>query len=457
MDARFRALPAYIILKYDLYHETQKRMPSTFEPMMTMTILSGAPARWMRLALLNLVFVVVAGVFTRYKVTYSLPQVDFKNLLHAHSHFAFAAWASTALFALIIAFFLGKEQQESKAFSRLFIFNQITSYGMLFSFLVQEYGPVSIAFSTLSIFVSYGYAWLIWKHTLKEGKKWSARALRFSLLCLVLSSLGPFSLAYMEAVGFKNLIYFTSSVYWYLHFQYNGWFSFAVFAIVLRLLEEKNKGEINYRLKFFMQLMIAACIPGYFVSVLWVMPPLWIFIVAGISGLIQLVAAIVLLKEFFVRKQKNQKRASLPGTLLYISFFSLLIKLGLQFFCVFPALNKFVFGHRPVIIGYLHLVLVGFLSFFLIAISLEKKVVSLKRKFAKSGLVLFVTGFLVQEFALLMDGVDNVLMLPMPGLAPTLFIAALVMLSGIVVFVLSQRRDNVSEAAGINGIEITGK
>ncbi|MDQ3109705.1 MAG: hypothetical protein M3R17_07395 [Bacteroidota bacterium] len=410
--------------------------------MKTTTIFSGAPARWMRLALLNLVFVVLAGVFTRYKITYSLPQVDFKNLLHAHSHFAFAAWASTALFAMIIAFFLEKTQQESKSFSRLFILNQITSYGMLFSFLFQEYGPVSIIFSTLSIFVTYAYAWLIWKHTLKEEKTLSLKALRFSLFCLVISSIGPFSLAYMEAVHFLNLIYFTSSVYWYLHFQYNGWFSFAVFAVVLRLLEEKNNGQVSPRLKFFLNLMIWACIPGYFVSVLWIMPPLWMFIIAGISGLIQLVAVVVLMREFFAQKNEIIKSASLPGwKLLYISFFSLVIKLGLQFFCVFPALNKFVFGHRPVIIGYLHLVLVGFLSFFLIGISLGKGVLNFKRKFAKTGLVLFVLGFIVQEIALLMDGIDNVLMMRVPALPPILFIAAATMLSGIILFVLSQRQN----------------
>jgi hypothetical protein len=410
--------------------------------MKTTTIFSGAPARWMRLALLNLVVVVLAGVFTRYKVTYSLPQVDFKNLLHAHSHFAFAAWASTALFAFLIAFFLEKEQQESKAFSRLFVLNQITAYGMLFSFLFQEYGAISISFSTLSIFVTYGYAWLIWKYTLKNKGALSVKALRFSLFCLVISSIGPFSLAYMMASGSLNLIYFTSAVYWYLHFQYNGWFSFAVFAVVLRMYEENNNGPIPPRLKLFLNLMVWACIPGYLVSVLWIMPPLWMFIVAGISGLLQLVAVVVLMKEFFAQKNEIKKSAVLPGSkLLYISFFSLVIKLGLQFFCVFPVLNKFVFGHRPVIIGYLHLVLVGFLSFFLIGISLQKKVLDFKAKFARTGLALFVLGFLVQELALLMDGVDNVLMVPMQGIPPVLFIAAVIMFSGIIVFALSQRKE----------------
>ncbi len=430
------------IIKQEILHQ----LPLRTIIMKTTTIFSGAPARWMRLALLNLVFVVLAGVFTRYKVTYSLPQVDFKNLLHAHSHFAFSAWAASALFAMIIAFFLEKTQQESKAFSRLFVVNQIASYGMLISFLFQEYGPVSIIFSTLSIFVTYGYTWLIWKHTLKDKKTLSVKALRFSLFCLVISSIGPFTLAYMQAVHFLNIIFFTSSVYWYLHFQYNGWFSFAVFAIVLRLLEEKNDGQVSAKLKLFLKLMIWACIPGYLVSLLWFMPPLWVFIIAGVSGLFQLVAVVVLLQEFFAKKNEIKKVASTPGAkLLYISFFSLVIKLGLQFFCVFPALNKFVFGHRPVIIGYLHLVLVGFLSFFLIGICLNTGVLNFKRNFAKTGLFLFVTGFIVQEVALLMDGIDNVLMTPMHALPPILFIAAATMLFGIVLFVISQRQTKESE------------
>jgi hypothetical protein len=407
------------------------------------TILSfgGSPARWMRWSLLNLLFVVLAGVFTRYKVTYSFPQVDFKNLLHAHSHFAFSAWASTALFSLIIAFFLKAELQESKTFSRLFILNQICSYGMLVSFLLQEYGPVSITFSTLSIFVSYAYAWLIWKHTRTDGNTLSVKALRFALVCLVISSIGPFSLAYMEATHWFNLINFTGAVYWYLHFQYNGWFSFAVFAIVLRMLEAKNGRQLNARLKSFLNLMMMACVPLYLISILWIMPPLWIFILAGIGGFLQLIAVVLLLKEFFVQKNEFKKHSSLPGRhLLYISFFSLIIKLVLQFFCVFPELNKFVFGHRPVIIGYLHLVLVGFLSFFLIGMSLGKEVVSFKQNFAKTGLGIFVIGFLIQEFALLMDGIDNVLMIAMPFIPPVLFIAAFLMLSGILIFVFSQKK-----------------
>ncbi|HET6991550.1 MAG TPA: hypothetical protein VFJ43_09520, partial [Bacteroidia bacterium] len=218
-------------------------------------------------------------------------------------------------------------------------------------------------------------------------------------------------------------------------------FSFAVFAIVLRMLEVKNEGRVNKKLESFLNLMMMACFPLYFISILWFMPSIWVFIFAGLGGLLQLIAVGFLLKEFFAQKPEIKKRLSLPGgRLLYISFLSLVIKLVLQFFCVFPLLNQFVFGHRPVIIGYLHLVLVGFLSFFLIGTSLEKEVLSFKHKLSKTGLLIFVSGFLIQEFALLIDGIDNVIMVAMPAIPPILFLAALIMLTGIILFALSQRQ-----------------
>ena len=415
--------------------------------------------KWTGIALVNLSIVALLGVLLRCKQLFSLPVIQYKYLLHAHSHFAFSAWASTALFAIIVAFFLEREQQESKTFSRLFILNQVMSYGMLVSFLLQEYGPVSIAFSTLSIFVSYAYAWQIWKYT--RGKSSAAiRALRFSLICLVVSSIGPFSLAYMMATHFINLFYFNGAVYLYLHFQYNGWFSFAVFAIVLQLISSGYNEIIPPRLNTFLNIMIAACFPSYLVSLLWIAPPDWVFIIAGIAGLLQLIATVVLLKEYRAQKKEIKKILSLPGgKLLYISFISLVIKLGLQFFCVFPELNKFVFGHRPVIIGYLHLVLVGFLTCFLIGISLRKNVLSFRRKYAVAGLLVFISGFIIQELGLLMDGIDNVLMTPMHAIPPILFIAAVMMLLGIIFFAISQKKTGGNLAGpeeNVTGIKIPG-
>ncbi len=402
---------------------------------------TGAPARWMKWSLLNLLVVSMAGLITRYKISYSLPQLDFENLVHAHSHFAFAGWASAALFATIIAFFLDREQQELPLYRRLFFFNQLASYGMLVSFLAWEYGPVSIAIATGSMIVSYFYAGYLWKHTKsKNGRKWSVVTMRFALICMILSTLGPYALATMEIAGYFNLVHMNNAVYWFLHFQYNGWFTFGVLAITLKIVENYGGGRISGNLKMFMRLMMIACFPVYVISVLWTAPSVTVFIIAGLAGVIQLAALYFLLKEASGRKQEllaHYKRVG--GFLLAISFFSFLIKIVLQFACVFPALNKFVFGYRPVIIGYLHLVFLGFLTCFLIALAMRSQVIDLRKRFTALGLILFITGFFFTEAGLLMHGVSVVIVVPIPVLPHVLFAAGGLMVSGLALMVIQQR------------------
>ena len=115
--------------------------------------------KWLQIALFNLMLVALIGVILRYKIAYSLPFVDQKNLLHAHSHFAFAGWITQALMALLVANL--SEIGEKNYFNRyrwILYANLLTGYGMFFSFPFQGYGAVSIVFSTLSIFVSYIFA-----------------------------------------------------------------------------------------------------------------------------------------------------------------------------------------------------------------------------------------------------------------------------------------------------------
>lgn len=402
---------------------------------------SGSPARWIRIAILNLMVVALAGVFSRYKLTYSLPQIDFNNLVNAHSHFAFTAWVSTALFAVLAAFFLNPQQQESKPYSRLFLFNQISSYGMLISFLLQDYGAFSIAFSALSVLVSYGYVFLFWRDTRSNSHLLSVKALRFSLICLVASSFGPYALLYMKSMHLFNLVNYKNAIYWYLHFQYNGWFSFAVFSLAIHSIENAFSENQFIKFKTFLSLMKWAIIPLYLASILWSLPANWIFGIAGMGGFFQLIAVILLWHEVIGRRKEVKVLMKEPGGwLLLISFLSVTIKLVLQFFCIFPELNKFVFGYRPVIIGYLHLVLIGFVSFFIIGICIRHGVMSYKRKIAGAGLVIFILGFIVTEFALLLHGINTMTMSPVPGLPLVLFIAALTMLSGIILFALPQEK-----------------
>lgn len=392
-----------------------------------MTEPNNCTRKWMRLAVLNFIVVAIAGVALRYKMTFPFPQVDFKNLLHAHSHFAFAGWVSTALFILLINQFVSHELHRRREYRFLFLLSQLTSFGMLFSFLIQEYGPISIALSTANIFVSYGYAYMIWQHTKNDPRTPSLRAMRASLIFLIISSFGPFALAYIVATHIFNGELLHNAIYWYLHFQYNGWFSFAVFALFLKNIEKLNPGVAsNFRTP--LTFMLLACIPTYLLSIISTAPALWVYVVAGIFATMQLIALLMVIRARPLQLLSHTDRTI--RLLLILSFSSFIIKLALQFLSVFPSLNQFVFGHRPVIIGYLHLVMLGFVSFFIIAYAIRTGLIQMN-KLVITGILIFIFGVFLNETGLMMQGFSGILYTAFRWTPILLFCASLIMLLGL--------------------------
>ena len=190
--------------------------------------------RWLSISFLNLLLVAILGVIMRYKIAFYLPFVEQKHLLHSHSHFAFSGWITQTLMVLLIHYLGCKNGPEViKKYRWLLYANCITAYGMLVSFIIQGYVFFSISFSTLSIFVAYFFAVVYWKDLNKINEKrishyWFKAALVFS----VLSSIGAFSLAYMMANKILVQNWYLAAIYFFLHFQYNGWFFFACMGLL---------------------------------------------------------------------------------------------------------------------------------------------------------------------------------------------------------------------------------
>src|SRR5690349_17095422 len=127
---------------------------------------------WQKISLFNLFLVSLLGVTLRYKIVFSLPFIDQKFLLHAHSHFAFAGWISQVLMAFIAKYLYEKDVNiRMQKYQRLLLVNVITAYGMLLSFPFEGYGLFSIIFSTLNIVVSYAFAFFVWKDLNSLKKK----------------------------------------------------------------------------------------------------------------------------------------------------------------------------------------------------------------------------------------------------------------------------------------------
>ena len=128
--------------------------------------------KWLQVSIFNLLLVAFAGVILRYKIAFSLPIVNQKFLLQAHSHFAFAGWITQALMSLMVGYLI--EAGDPTAFQRfrkVLYANLITAYGMLLTFTFIGYAFLSIVFSTASIFASWWFGIQYWKALARSSKK----------------------------------------------------------------------------------------------------------------------------------------------------------------------------------------------------------------------------------------------------------------------------------------------
>ena len=396
--------------------------------------------KWSRWALFNFVLLALVGVLLRYKILYPLPLVDHKHLLHAHSHFAFAGWVTLALFVCIISVLKPTTQQQQQ-FNPILQSQQVSSYGMLLSFPFMGYAPISIAFSTLSILVSFWFVVVAWKMirtstNLSIEKKW----LYAALLCNVVSAAGTFTLAYLMATKTVQQNWYFGSVYFYLHFQYNGWFLFTIFALFFNQVKQWMTASLIRSSNYFFIALIVSLIPAWFLSMMWMRLPQWMFTVGTVAAFVQLIALVIFVWLFLqLRKQLSQHLHRFVKWIWLFSASAFALKIILQAFSAIPELNKFAFGIRPIIIGFLHLVLLGFVSLFILGYLIQHKLLVLQNKTAAIGLWLFISAMILNEVLLMGQGVTAISYSHFPYGNELLLGAAVLMFVGLLMFYKSQK------------------
>jgi hypothetical protein len=395
--------------------------------------------KWLRVSLFNLLLIAFIGVIMRYKIAYSLPFIDQRNLLHAHSHFAFAGWITQALMSLLVSYLF--ERGDLVAFKRyrpVLYANVLTAYGMLLTFPFIGYTFLSIAFSTLSIFVSYWFAIKYWRDLNKlKVKSTTHQWFKAAVIFNAIASLGAFSLAYMLATNDISPDRYLASIYYFLHFQYNGWFYFACMGLLSFQLNKYGISE--NRLKQIYLLFAGACLPAYFLSALWLPIPSFVYILVVVAVFLQLAGWIMILQ--LVRKVLpviKQNIPLFPRILFCLCAIALTVKLLLQAGSVIPSLSQLAFGFRPIIIGYLHLVLLGVISLFIIAFIVATKLIPLN-KLTRGGIITFTAGIIINEGLLMLQGISDMYYNPLPFLNQFLLIAALILFGGMLIVNLGQQ------------------
>ena len=389
---------------------------------------------WLKFSLFNLFLVSILGLLMRYKIGFEFPYLQQKHLQESHSHFAFVGWISHTIMVLMVAY-LSKRVSFFliKKYNVILSVNLLCAYAMLFSFIVEGYGIVSIIFSSLTILISFAFGYFFYNdskaiNNINISKKWFNAALFFNII----SSFGTLALAYMMAT--KNIYQneYLASIYYYLHFQYNGWFFFACMGFLYDFFNLKATDSKVYNSTF--RLFFVACIPAYFLSILWIKLPTWLYVFTLVSAVVQVFAWY---KFLLILKSKKEFLKQYPFFLRYILLFvafALSVKLVLQLGSTIPYVSQLAFGFRPIVIAYLHLVLLAIITLFLLFYIFVNNYIVYNR-YIKIGIVVFSIGVLLNEVILAAQGIGSFSYTVIPYANELLFCVSLLMVLGIAITV----------------------
>lgn len=298
-------------------------------------------------AFINFTVLALFGVLLRYMMSFPSGGLSYLNILHAHSHFAFAGWSFLGLAVLIVRHLY---QDEPAVFKWIFLATLVCAFGMLLSFSVQGYKAVSILFSTLFLVVSCWFAALIYRRSSSDIKKTIAgKLLKAGAVCIFISSLGPLALAVLKASGHSGVFY-QNAIYFYLHFQLNGWMQLAVLALLaIRYLKDDAADK---RTTLWTNLFILSSFPLFFIFPLWVKPPSWVIYTASLAAILNAWSWFMILGRVW------HKTRQIPA-LVEMALLAISVKVIFQILICYPPIGEWTFLNRNLIIGYVHLITLG--------------------------------------------------------------------------------------------------
>lgn len=366
-------------------------------------------------AFLSLTAVGITGVWMRSMPWFS-SIIPYENLLHAHSHTALLGWA----FLLIIAG-LSLNYNLRKRYFRWNIAILILSVaGMFFSFLYQSYGAVSISFSAL--FVISAYILLSRIFTQLKGNSESNPFIQRSIIWFFISTIGIWLLGPASAFLGKEHWLYDTAIHFFLHFQINGWLVYATLGFILDYRKIREK---------LIYLLDASLILTGFLPFFWIeLDPLFYYMNA--TGVVMQMFAIIWLCRGIFRSKKTD---NFQKFLLSVVIISLILKGLSQLTSVIPQMAESVFFNRNLILTFLHLVLIGFVSTGLIFNALKSGLI-VSTIFFRTGFYIFTVGFFITELILLFQGMNFYTVYNIS----ILFLFSAVMLVGILIMTFSVLR-----------------
>ena len=394
---------------------------------------------WITANLAYLLIVGALGVLMRGAFTGFSTGFNYEYALHTHSHTAFIGWVYQALFVALASAYLSPEQIARGRYRLQLILTQILVLGMLVSFWRQGYSNISIVLSSIFQFVSYWFIWQLWR----DGRRhrhthhnFSWQWIEISLVALFISTLGPWGLATITYNGLQGTPNYNMAIYFYLHFQYNGWFIFALAGLALFAMESDGNPVTNRLIKQGFYLVAISLFPAYALSIVNLSPSALMITMAVLSGTGQVIGVLLLAWGCWQERMRLKAIYTTRAVqiLAVFSGVALLGKFVLQLLSMVPGLDDIAFNNRHVIIAFIHWVVLGVVTFGLLAMLAQQRLLRLRGWVGQLGVAILMTGFIITEWYLVSPaiGITSVYMFT------ALFYAGLGMAAGIALIMAAQ-------------------
>lgn len=330
---------------------------------------------------------------------------NIRHVTHSHSHIGLLGWIYTILSSLICQYFL--RETDRKPYFILFLCTQFCILGMLFSFPFGGYFLYSIIFSSLFIICTYWFSIFFLKRSKKynfirfsisksvdveNDKPLSLKFVHWGIYFLILSSIGIWLLPVAIVKAGKGSDWYNSALYFFLHFQYNGWFLAVLFGLLVGEIEHKSLLN-SKRLKGALYNFVIGTIGSVTLSWVGFFNEPILYIIGNISGFL-LLASIFELYRAYMQLEK-------PAFLTQMFLLLCMLKTIFMFLGSFPWIAEVVLPNREFVISYLHFTFLGVIGFGVLHF-LEK---NLHIHFPYWSLSLYTTAFVGSEILITYKGI----------------------------------------------------
>ncbi|NNE25741.1 MAG: hypothetical protein HKN09_02760 [Saprospiraceae bacterium] len=306
------------------------------------------------------------GFLLRLAFVVEMPEsFEYRNWQHAHSHLAMMGWLSSAFIGLVIWLYKLKHPQ----FNRLFWASQAAVGVLLISFPIQGYGPISITFSCIYLLSIYLLSFYLFQAINKSVDTGMSRLiLKTAIWFLIISTLGIFGLGPIIACGLKGSKLYYAAVQFFLHFQFNGWFVFVMIALIVEFLKQKNIPFHSKKLYRGYLFLTISCLLSYAQAVSWSTPEDFIFYTNSAGVILQIVGIYLILKALPLWNTIGDRMgAQLNPWIFKLAIFCIVVKASIQTLVAIPSIAIISYTIRNFVIGFIHLLMLGGLSLFILA------------------------------------------------------------------------------------------